>query len=49
VVSVLWGVLLAVFPVTGAVVLTWWLGGYAVAFGAALLVLAFRLRARRAA
>jgi uncharacterized membrane protein HdeD (DUF308 family) len=49
VVSVLWGVLLAVFPVTGAVVLTWWLGGYAVAFGAALLVLAFRLRGRRAA
>ena len=31
----------------GAVVLTWWLGAYALAFGVALLVLAFRLRARK--
>jgi uncharacterized membrane protein HdeD (DUF308 family) len=35
-------------PLIGAVVLTWWLGGYAIAFGVLLLVLAFRLRSRRA-
>ena len=37
----------ATAPVIGAVVLTWWLGAYALAFGVALLVLAFRLRARK--
>jgi len=47
VLSILWGVLLAVSPLIGAVVLTWWLGGYALAFGVMLLVLAFRLRAER--
>lgn len=46
-VSLIWGGLLAAAPFTGAVVLTWWLGAYAVAFGVALLILAFRLRARR--
>ncbi|WP_149537999.1 HdeD family acid-resistance protein [Siccirubricoccus phaeus] len=44
VVSVVWGVLLALAPVMGAVVLTWWAAGYAIAFGALLLVAAFRLR-----
>ncbi|MFT8243126.1 HdeD family acid-resistance protein [Roseomonas sp. BN140053] len=48
-VSVVWGVLLYLSPVAGALVLTWWLGGYALAFGVVLLVLAFRLRARRGA
>jgi uncharacterized membrane protein HdeD (DUF308 family) len=48
VVSFVWGVLLAVAPLIGAVVLTWWLGGYAIAFGVMLLVLAFRLRRHRA-
>lgn len=47
VLSVVWGALLWLSPVTGALVLTWWLGAYALAFGAMLLVLAFRLRARR--
>ncbi|MEE8628207.1 MULTISPECIES: HdeD family acid-resistance protein [unclassified Methylobacterium] len=47
VVSLLWGVLLVVSPLIGAVVLTWWLGGYALAFGALLLILAFRLRRER--
>lgn len=47
VLSAVWGVLLYLSPVAGAVVLTWWLGGYALAFGALLLVLAFRLRGRR--
>jgi uncharacterized membrane protein HdeD (DUF308 family) len=47
VVSIVFGVLLAIAPVIGAVVLTWWLGAYALAFGVALLVLAFQLRARK--
>jgi uncharacterized membrane protein HdeD (DUF308 family) len=48
IVSILFGVLLAIAPLIGAVVLTWWLGAYALMFGIALLVLAFKLRARRA-
>jgi uncharacterized membrane protein HdeD (DUF308 family) len=46
IVSVIWGVLLFLWPITGALVLTWWMAGYALFFGAALLVLAFKLRAR---
>ncbi len=46
-VSVLWGMLLWASPVAGTLVLTWWLGGYALAFGVLMLVLAFRLRGRR--
>lgn len=42
--SVVAGVLLAIAPLIGAVVLTWWLGAYAVVFGASLLALAYRLR-----
>jgi uncharacterized membrane protein HdeD (DUF308 family) len=45
--SVAGGVLLAIAPVWGAIVLTWWLGAYALIFGGSLLVLAFRLRGRR--
>jgi len=44
-VSVLYGGLLVVAPLLGAVVLTWWIGAYAIVFGVSLLVLAFRLRA----
>jgi len=43
-VSVVFGILLATAPVIGAVVLTWWLGVYALLFGAALVVFGFRLR-----
>ncbi len=46
IVSTIWGVMILLAPVLGAVVLTWWLGAYAFAFGVALLVLAFRLRGR---
>ena len=45
--SVLFGVLLIVTPIIGAVVLTWWLGAYALIFGISLLVLAFRLRSHK--
>jgi uncharacterized membrane protein HdeD (DUF308 family) len=44
--SVIYGALLIVAPLIGALVLTWWFGAYALVFGVALLILAFRLRAR---
>jgi uncharacterized membrane protein HdeD (DUF308 family) len=46
IVSLIFGVLLILAPLIGAVVLTWWLGGYAIAFGVMLLIFAFRLRGR---
>jgi uncharacterized membrane protein HdeD (DUF308 family) len=46
-VSVIWGVLLIIWPLLGAVVLTWWMAAYALVFGGLLLVLAFRLRRQR--
>jgi uncharacterized membrane protein HdeD (DUF308 family) len=47
--SVIFGVVLVIAPVVGAVVLTWWLGAYALIFGVLLLVLAFQLHGRREA
>lgn len=47
--SVIWGVLLLIWPVAGALVLTWWIGAYALAFGTLLLVLSFKLRRRNRA
>lgn len=47
IISVIWGILLILWPLVGAVVLTWWMAAYALFFGVALLVLAFRLRSRR--
>lgn len=44
IVSVIFGVLLAAMPIAGAVVLTLWLGAYALIFGVLLVALAFRLR-----
>ncbi len=46
--SIVYGVLLIIAPLIGALVLTWWLGAYALVFGVLLLILAFRLRARHA-
>ncbi|WP_068874860.1 MULTISPECIES: HdeD family acid-resistance protein [unclassified Phenylobacterium] len=47
VLAIVAGVLLAITPLLGALVLTWWLGAYAIVFGVTLLVLAYRLRAQR--
>jgi uncharacterized membrane protein HdeD (DUF308 family) len=46
-ISVIWGVLAILWPLTGALALTWLLAAYALFFGGALLFLAFRLRSRR--
>ena len=45
--SLVWGVLLIMAPIPGIIVMTWWVGAFAVIFGAALIVLAFRLKRRR--
>ncbi len=34
-------------PLIGAVILTWWLGVYAIIFGVALLACGWRLRGQR--
>jgi uncharacterized membrane protein HdeD (DUF308 family) len=47
IVSLLYGFLMILAPLIGAVVLTWWLGAYALVFGVVMIVLAFRLRAQR--
>jgi len=44
IVSVLYGALLIIAPLLGALVLTWWLGAYALVFGVSLIMLAFKLR-----
>jgi uncharacterized membrane protein HdeD (DUF308 family) len=46
-VSLIWGVVLFIAPIPGAVALTWWMGVYALFFGGALIALALNLRARR--
>jgi uncharacterized membrane protein HdeD (DUF308 family) len=46
-ISVIWGVLAIIWPITGALALTWLLAAYALFFGIVLLFLAFRLRSRR--
>jgi uncharacterized membrane protein HdeD (DUF308 family) len=47
IVSLLYGLLLFASPLIGALVLTWWLGAYALVFGCTLIGLAFRLRRHR--
>jgi uncharacterized membrane protein HdeD (DUF308 family) len=45
--SLAYGVLLTITPFIGAIVLTWWLGAYALVFGVALVVFSFKLRSRQ--
>ena len=45
--SLIFGVLLVIEPLIGAVVLTMWIGAYALVFGGVLLVLAFQLHSRK--
>jgi uncharacterized membrane protein HdeD (DUF308 family) len=42
--SIVLGILLVGAPLLGAVVLTWWIGAYALIAGVSLCILAFRLR-----
>ena len=44
--ALLFGILMILAPLSGAVVLTWWLGAFALVFGVALIILAFQLRSR---
>jgi uncharacterized membrane protein HdeD (DUF308 family) len=44
IISILFGLVLAIAPIIGAVVLTWWLGIYALIFGVVMVIFAFRLR-----
>jgi len=47
-VSILFGIALLINPGLSALVLTWWIGSYAMVFGLLLVLLAFRLRGRHA-
>jgi len=42
--SIVYGALLVIAPMIGALVLTWWIGAYALVFGISMLIAAFRLR-----
>jgi uncharacterized membrane protein HdeD (DUF308 family) len=46
-VSLLYGALLVAAPMIGAIVLTWWMGAYAIAFGVALIIFSFKLWSRQ--
>ena len=48
IISIIWGMLLIATPLMGAVVLTWWLGAYAVLFGIMLIAAGLKLRNARA-
>jgi uncharacterized membrane protein HdeD (DUF308 family) len=44
IVSLVWGALLVISPITGAIVITLWLGAYAFVFGIFMLFASLRLR-----
>jgi uncharacterized membrane protein HdeD (DUF308 family) len=43
--SLIYGAILLIAPLVGALVLTWWIGAYALVFGIMMLIGSFRLRA----
>lgn len=45
-ISIIWGALLALYPIAGALVLTIWLGAYAAVFGMAMIAFGWQLRRR---
>jgi uncharacterized membrane protein HdeD (DUF308 family) len=45
--SLAYGVLLIITPLIGAIVLTWWIGAYALVFGIALVIFSLKLRSRQ--
>ncbi len=45
--SIIFGVLMVIEPLIGAVVLTMWIGAYALVFGIFLLILAFQLHSKK--
>ena len=45
--SVVFGVLVGIFPGAGALAIVWLIGSYSMAFGILLLALAFRLQRRQ--
>src|SRR3984893_8874838 len=47
IISIVFGIVLVAAPMFGALVVSWWVGAYATFFGATLLVLGFKLRARK--
>jgi uncharacterized membrane protein HdeD (DUF308 family) len=44
--SIAFGILAILAPLAGAVVLTWWIGAFAIVFGVLFIIVAFRLRSR---
>jgi len=42
--SIVFGVLLFAFPVSGALTIVWLIGGFAIAFGISMIILGWRLR-----
>ena len=44
--SLLWGIVVVFWPIAGVLAMAWWIGAYALIFGAIMLTFALRLRRR---